>query len=261
MSLTGLAQGQAPEAKAPAAFSKGLEAVNAGRWAETIDHMTIVLNGEAEEAYRLQALVAVSRAERALGREKAADGRCVEVDKRFAQLSVAQQQKLWLETRAAVTEARFCMAEALLRTLSPLEGQDLTQIAPAMQKRIMGVTELAQLYQKVLLLEDPHWSVAAMVRLGQIYVALADEVQAVPAPKGLQPEQQKIFTEQLAKSMRPMREQGKVFFEKAVTHAEEKQIDGEWVSLAKKSVAALKANTPVPSFKAPKNAPLKMPHR
>ncbi len=133
------------------------------------------------------------------------------------------------EARLAVAHARFLQLEqefndymALKLVLPP------RTLKKNLFKKIEIRPKLEKKYEEVVSYADPDWSIAALVRVGQISQDLADGMLGAPVPMGLTPEQADIYVEELQKQALPLEEKALIFYRKAIEVSSTKGIYNEW---------------------------------
>jgi TolA-binding protein len=133
------------------------------------------------------------------------------------------------EAREAVAHARFLQVDkefgeymALKLVLPP------RTLKRNLFKKIEMRPELQKKYQEIVSYKDPDWSIAALVRVGQINQDLADAMLEAPVPAGLTPEQADIYIQELQKQALPLEETALNFYRKSIAVSSNKGLYNEW---------------------------------
>jgi len=95
-------------------------------------------------------------------------------------------------------------------------------------KKIEIRPKLEKKYEEIVSYKDPDWSIAALVKVGQISQDLADAMLEAPVPSGLTPEQADIYVEELQKQALPLEEKAIAFYRKAIDVSNAKGLYNEW---------------------------------
>jgi tetratricopeptide (TPR) repeat protein len=133
------------------------------------------------------------------------------------------------EARLAVAHARFLQVEK-----DYLEYMGLKLVLPPrvlkrnLFKKIELRPKLEMKYEEIVSYADPDWSIASLVRVGQISQDLADAMLEAPVPMGLTPEQADIYVEELQKQALPLEEKAIAFYRKAIEVSSAKGLYNEW---------------------------------
>ena len=133
------------------------------------------------------------------------------------------------ELLAAAAEVRFVLLEAefggYVRIPLALPPRTLQK---NLFRKLALRTELEKKYEEVIALKDPIFSLAALVRMGQLSQHLGEAMLRSPVPSGLTPEQQEIYLDELEKQAAPLGDRAKALLGKALQIAFEKGLYGPW---------------------------------
>jgi hypothetical protein len=99
-------------------------------------------------------------------------------------------------------------------------------------KKIEIRPKLAKKYEEIVGYADPDWTVASLVRVGELSQNLADAMLEAPVPGGLTPEQADIYVEELQKQALPLEETAIMFYRKAIEVSNAKGIYNAWTLTA-----------------------------
>jgi tetratricopeptide (TPR) repeat protein len=133
------------------------------------------------------------------------------------------------EAREAVAHARSLQVE-----LEFNEFMALKLVLPPrtlkrnLFKKIKTRPKLEKKFEEIVAFGDPDWSLAALVRVGQISQDLADAMLEAPVPAGLTPEQADIYIEELQKQALPLEEKALNFYRRAIEVSNSKGIYNKW---------------------------------
>ncbi|MBN2493410.1 MAG: tetratricopeptide repeat protein [Deltaproteobacteria bacterium] len=155
------------------------------------------------------------------------------------------------EARTAVAHARFLQIEKEYK-----EYIDLKLVLPPrtlrrnLFKKIDTRPKLEKKYEEVVSYKDPDWSVAALVRIGELSMDLATAMLEAPVPAGLTPEQQDIYVEELQKQALPLEEKSSGFLNKAIQVSNSKGIYNRWTLHAQDLLRKYQPNLYPPPYEA-----------
>jgi len=167
---------------------------------------------------------------RELGNAKDADKLLDQIIEAFNKLDEKARDA---DARMAVAYARFLQVDREFT-----EYLDLKLVLPAsvlkknLFKKIEIRPKLAKKYEEIVGYADPDWTVAALVRVGELSQNLADSMLEAPVPGGLTPEQADIYVEELQKQALPLEETAILFYRKAVEVSNSKGIYNSWTLTA-----------------------------
>ncbi|MBN1996530.1 tetratricopeptide repeat protein [candidate division KSB1 bacterium] len=83
------------------------------------------------------------------------------------------------------------------------------------------------------------WSTAASLRIGMTFEEFGRALSNSPPPQNLEEEELKLYTEALAKRVRPFKERALETYRKNIQQAESNQIDNQWVAESRERLKAL----------------------
>ena len=160
------------------------------------------------------------------------------------------------EVYAAAAEARFVLLEAefggYVRIPLALPPRTLQK---NLFRKLALRTELEKKYEEVIALKDPIFSLAALVRMGQLSQHLGEAMLRSPVPAGLTPEQQEIYLDELEKQAAPLGDRAKALLGKALQIAFEKGLYGPWALEAAETLQKLAPSKSPSTYLAPWTLP------
>jgi tetratricopeptide (TPR) repeat protein len=155
------------------------------------------------------------------------------------------------EARLAVSHARFLQLDA--------EFDDYINIKLVLPPRTLKRNlfkkidirpKLEKKYEEVVTYKDPDWSIAALVRIGQLSQNLSQSMYDAPIPGGLTPDQQDIYVQELQNQALPLEEKAMGFFRKAIEVSSTKGIYNEWTIKAQEQLKVYQPSSYPAPFEA-----------
>ena len=143
--------------------------------------------------------------------------------------------------RLAFEQAELVQEEAVSRKLS-----DPRRLAHALKEKLAALARAEEAYRAVIAIEAPGWAIAALVRIGMGYQDLAGALAASGDPRGLDPEQLRVYREALAEQARGVEAKAAVAYEQSIAKARELAIYDGWTVLAVGRVSRLRQAPPLP---------------
>ena len=95
--------------------------------------------------------------------------------------------------------------------------------------KIDARSKLEKKYEEIVPLQDPDWSLAALVRIGQINQNLGQSMGEAPIPHDLTPSQQDSYVQELQKQALPFEEKAIGSYQKVIAIATAKGIYNDWM--------------------------------
>ena len=107
------------------------------------------------------------------------------------------------------------------------------------KKRGASVLAIKKIYDEVLTMGSPTWSIAALTRSGQMRALLAKEIDKYPAPKLFTEDMKDEFRLNMANLSEPQRKLAVTSFRLCLDKAREVRWFNEWSDLADRALAEL----------------------
>jgi len=126
----------------------------------------------------------------ALGKDKAAD--------KVLAAAVRAGRTAEAAMRVFAAEARYLQGEVIYRRFERAKlDQSPKRLGKSLERKAALLAEAKDTYLDVLSFKAAEWSTAALYRIGESYEKFAQSLRDYPIPKGLTPEQQDAYSEQL----------------------------------------------------------------
>jgi tetratricopeptide (TPR) repeat protein len=126
-------------------------------------------------------------------------------------------------------QAAFEMSEYLY------EDYSAYKVPPDFKKLLKALTEKAKLfkeaeksYNEVLNYKSGYWTAGALFRIGLVYNEFVKELNSIPIPEGLTPEQEQEYVGTLEERIRPAEEKALGAFDQALSLAHEQKVYNDW---------------------------------
>jgi TolA-binding protein len=149
-----------------------------------------------DDAHAIEALVREAEAHIKLG----ADDRAREALGRALAHPLARRRDEAAVTFAA--EARYLQGELLYREYGRVKiAGRARQLARVLEDKARLLDEAKKVYLDVLTYRVPEWATAALLRVGQAYDAFAKALRATKVPRELGAEEQRLYRDELEKSV------------------------------------------------------------
>lgn len=167
-----------------------------------------------------------------------------------------------------LAESRFMVGEKVLADFrdAKLRGRTLEQ---DFQTKLRLIGEAKDIFVEVIKLNQPHWVIAGLSRVGLAYQELAQAIEQAPPPPGLNQEQQDIYREDLAAKADTIKAEAVTAYKECLDTAKQLQWFNQYAEQAEQNLAKLdynfkfikeykarpgyyKANATPPSFMKPK---------
>ncbi len=141
------------------------------------------------------------------------------------------------EARLSVSHARFLQLDVEFVDYMAIK----LVLPPRTLKRnlfqmIDGRPKLEKKYEEIVSFKDPDWSVAALVRIGQISQKLSQAMYDAPVPRGLTMDQQDIYVQELQSQALPLEEKAMNFYRRAISVSNTKGIYNKWTIKAQEQL-------------------------
>jgi tetratricopeptide (TPR) repeat protein len=163
---------------------------------------------------------------RKINKEKESDKH---LDKIIEHYNELPEESRDTEARTAVAHSRFMQVEPEYQHYMNIK----LELPPSTLKKNLFTKidtrpKLEKKFEEIIAYQDPDWSIASLVRIGQLSQNLSDSMLEAPIPAGLTPEQQDIYQEELQKQSLPLEEKAISFYRKAIEVSNTKGIFNEW---------------------------------
>lgn len=121
----------------------------------------------------------------------------------------------------AVGRGRFALLDAVADRAEDLEfAGPQRRVTRHLRQRVGALKDVeAELY-RVIDTQEPEWITSALLRVGDTYAALADDLAAAPPPRGLTPDQARIYREELARKALGPRTKAWTCYDRGATFAD-----------------------------------------
>ncbi|GMV40876.1 MAG: hypothetical protein AMXMBFR64_25920 [Myxococcales bacterium] len=182
---------------------------------------------------------------------------------------LSQDEKSRLTTGISyLAESRFMVGEKVLADFreAKLRGKTLEQ---DFQLKLKLIGEAKDIFIEVIKLNQPHWVIAGLSRVGLAYQELAEAIEQAPPPPGFNQEQQEMYREDLAAKADNIKAEAVTAYKECLDTAKQLQWFNHYAEQAEQSLAKLdynfkfikeykarpgyyKANATPPSFLRPK---------
>lgn len=231
-------------------FSMGLIYEDQQQWDKVIAHFKEYLRDYAKGApadLALEANTRIGNAHEKKGDFKGAQSWYNSAYKGFLDLSQSDKDAL-TTGRNAAAEARFRMGEAIYRDFAAMElkihpFKNVKTYVEKMTEKITAktrlVAEASTIYNEVIVFGSANWAIAALVRIGQMYQALSEDIYNAPAPGSFDEEQQEIFKIAMNERAAVPESKAKEAYEIAIKKVQELRWWNPWVKEGEKQLAKL----------------------
>ena len=149
--------------------------------------------------------------------------------------------------RAAVPDAGFLEAHQYAIRLAEVERAryrtmriDRVAEVVRMAKKLDELTREGGWYPRVIAYGDPEQAVAALTRIGESYVTMADAMRRAPLPKGLTEEQLDLYIAELEAQIVVLQTRAIDAFELALARGREFSVSGRWMAAASTGPSSLR---------------------
>ena len=134
------------------------------------------------------------------------------------------------EIRHMISHGQFLKLEAEFNNFKTLK----LVLPPSVLKHNLFVkigvrSKLEKKYEEIVALQDPRWSLAALVRIGQINQNLSQSMYEAPISHDLTTNQQDNYVQELQKQALPFEEKATGCYQKVIAIAAAKGIYNEWL--------------------------------
>jgi tetratricopeptide (TPR) repeat protein len=137
------------------------------------------------------------------------------------------------EIRHMISHARFLQREPEFNNFKTIKLLlPLNILKHNLFVKIDARNKLEKKYEEIVDVQDPDWSLAALVRIGQINQNLSQAMYEAPIPHDLTPHQQDSYVQELQKQALPFEEKAVGCYQKVIAIATAKGIYNEWMLLA-----------------------------
>ncbi len=110
-----------------------------------------------------------------------------------------------------------------------------------LRERVRALSEAEKLLYEVIKTEEPEWITSALLRVGDTYAALADDLVVSPPPASLTEEQAAIYRTEIARKAEGPRTKALICYERGVSYAKQVEWEGAAVSVLKERRELLSA--------------------
>lgn len=161
---------------------------------------------------------------------------------RALQPTLSEAEKKQADVALALAHAAFLALEPSYRDFVSPSLPDETGAV----RRIAALLKEAQRLQKEYgqIGEATGWGVAARIRTGQVFEKLCSQLEELPTPKGLTPEQADLFRGELQARARAVETKAIESYQEALKLAASLKLMGPWPDLARERLSALQQPPP-----------------
>jgi len=185
---------------------------------------------------------------RKLGKEKDSDKLLDKIIEQFNQLPEEAKSE---EAREAVSHARFLQLEQEFNDYINIKLElPPRNLKKNLFRKIELRPKLERKYEEVVAYKDPDWSIAGLVRIGQISQNLSQSMYDAPIPAGLTPEQADIYVEELQKQALPLEEKAMALYQKAIDVSGQKGLYNQWTIKAQEQLKSYRPSAYPEAYKA-----------
>lgn len=100
-----------------------------------------------------------------------------------------------------------------------------------LRARVRAVSEAETLLYEVIKTEEPEWITSALLRVGDTYAALADDLVVSPPPASLTPDQAAIYRVEIGRKAEGPRTKALICYERGVSYARQVEWEGAAVAV------------------------------
>ncbi|HVE84519.1 MAG TPA: tetratricopeptide repeat protein, partial [Myxococcales bacterium] len=147
------------------------------------------------------------------------------------------------DATAAYAHARFLQVEPLWKRYAGIKLSRMTTVRQDLAQKQKLLGDLQKSYGEVLKLGVGEWGIAALVRIGLGYADIGRDIMESPTPRGLPPDQQQLYREELEKVALPLEDKAVEALNLALSKAYELSIYSEWTQAAQEQLNALRPGT------------------
>ncbi len=102
-----------------------------------------------------------------------------------------------------------------------------------LRERVRALSEAEKLLYEVIKTEEPEWITSALLRVGDTYAALADDLVVSPPPASLTEDQAAIYRVEIARKAEGPRTKALLCYDRGVSYAKQVAWEGEVVAVLK----------------------------
>lgn len=139
---------------------------------------------------------------------------------------------------AYVAEAQFMLGEKVL-----MDSRDIkltsNNLETAFKEKVQRIADARALFVKVIELQQPHWVIAGLNRVGLAYEELARTIEESPAPKGLNEDQKTLYRDDLAVKAAGIKEKAIAAYNECLATARQLEWFNDYADQAAASLAKL----------------------
>lgn len=150
--------------------------------------------------------------------------------------------------QSAYAHLRFTKVEPLWTSYTSVRLNRNATLKNDLNLKQQRLLELEREYLKVLEIGEGEYGIAALTRIGQGYLDMAENVLSSPDPRGLNAEQLELYRGELQNLATPLEQKAEEAFVKAVDKAHELSICNQWTLLAQEKLDKLR---PAPDSAVP----------
>lgn len=202
---------------------------------------------DSVKAYDQYASVAKNADSRFFGSAKSAQLTMIHVskargNKKFLSIKKELMKKKAIsayDARRVIAEIMMGRADKDLRKYQRAKVNDPNALEKQIAEKQKLLVNQAQEYEKIIDLNNPEYTVAALYRLGEMHEEFSDALFSAPSPKGASQVEVDQFKTQLEKVAFPLREDAQKFYEAAYKRSREVEVFTDWTRKAYEKMAAI----------------------
>jgi len=142
--------------------------------------------------------------------------------------------------QAAYAHLRFAKLEPLWKSYTGIRLNRNSTLRKDLDTKRQRLGELEREYVKVLTIGVGEYGIAALARIGQGYLDMAENILSSPDPRGLNQEQLELYRGELQNLAAPLEEKAEEALAKALAKAHELAIYNDWTVLAQQQLDKLR---------------------
>ena len=224
-------------------FDIGLIYESQKRWKDVQKHFETYLSKYGSKGAPdlvMGAHLKVAKALRNLKKEKDALKRLEKVLDTYNSLTEDQRSRL-TSGIGYLAESRFMAGEKVLADFrdAKLRGKSLEQ---DFQTKLRLIAEAKEIFIEVIKLNQPHWVIAGLSRVGLAFQELAAAIEQAPPPPGLNQEQKDMYREDLSAKADTIKAEAITAYKECLDTAKQLQWFNEYAEQAEQSLAKLDYN-------------------
>jgi TolA-binding protein len=151
--------------------------------------------------------------------------------------------------KSLLAHARFDSSEEEYKEYTQIKLElPIKRLRKNLLLKLAKKSQLEQVLYSTMENKVPTWTLAALVRSGQMDMHLADAMLQAPVPPELTEQQADIYMEALQKQALPLEEKAKETFEQAVRFSRQHKLYNKWTMLAQELLNVYKTDSFPPVF-------------